>query len=102
VIGGSVAHGLATPLSDLDAMFVLTEETAAAHAAEGRLTIHDDTLVDYEGVYLDAKVTSISFIEEVAERGSEPARWAFEDAFAAYSRLDGLERLIAAAATYPE
>ncbi len=102
VVGGSVAHGLATPSSDLDVMLVFSEAEAAARIERGQLTIFDDTLADYEGGYLDGKVMSLSFIDEVAESGSEPARWAFEDAFVAFSRVEGLEARIAAAAAYPE
>jgi predicted nucleotidyltransferase len=102
VVGGSVAHGLATPSSDLDVMLVFSEAEAASRIEQGQLTIFDDTLADYESGYLDGKVMSPAFIDEVAERGSEPARWAFEDAFVAFSRVEGLEARIAAAAAYPE
>lgn len=102
VVGGSVAHGLAAPESDLDVMLVYSDAAAEARHEQGRLTIFDDTLADYEGGYLDGKVISPSFIDEVALHGSEPARWAFEDALVAFSRVDGIEKRIAAAATYPE
>jgi predicted nucleotidyltransferase len=102
VVGGSVAHGLASPASDLDVMLVFPDAAAEARYEQGRLTFFDDTLADYEGGYLDGKVISPSFIDEVALHGSEPARWAFEDAFVAFSRVEGLEERIAAAATYPE
>ncbi len=48
------------------------------------------------------KLVTPGFIEEVAERGSEPARWAFRDAFAVWSRDDTIEAALAAAAEYPE
>jgi len=102
VVGGSVAHGLASPESDLDLMLVYSDAAAAARHEQGELAIFDDTLADYEGGYLDAKVISPAFIDEVARHGSEPARWAFEDAFVAFSRVEGMEERIAAAAAYPE
>jgi Nucleotidyltransferase domain len=102
VVGGSVAHGLASPSSDLDVLLVLSDTEAAARFERGQLTVFDDTLADFEGGYLDGKVITLGFIDEVAERGSEPARWAFEDAFIAFSRVEGLEARIAAAAAYPE
>jgi predicted nucleotidyltransferase len=102
VVGGSVAHGLATPSSDLDVMLVLSEEELAARLARGELTVYDDAIADYEGGYLDGKMIALSFIDEVADHGSEPARWAFDDAFVAFSRVDGLEERLAAAARYPE
>jgi Nucleotidyltransferase domain len=102
VVGGSVAHGLASPASDLDVMLVYSDAAAAARLEQDQLTVFDDTLADYEGGYLDGKVTALGFIDEVALHGSEPARWAFEDAFVAFSRVEGLEARIAAAAAYPE
>jgi hypothetical protein len=102
VVGGSVAHGLALPSSDLDVMLVLSDEAAAARLEQGQLTVFDDTLADYEGGYLDGKVITLAFIDDVAANGSEPARWAFEDAFVAFSRVEGLEARVAAAAAYPE
>ncbi|MGA9762789.1 MAG: nucleotidyltransferase domain-containing protein [Gaiellaceae bacterium] len=102
IVGGSVAHGLATPSSDLDVMLVFSDAAAAERLEQGELAIFDDTLADYEDGYLDGKVIGLGFIDEVAARGSEPARWAFQDAFVAFSRVEGLEARIAAAAAYPE
>lgn len=101
IVGGSVAHGLESPQSDLDLMLVLPDEEAEERWQEGRLTIFDDTMADFEGGYLDGKVISLGFIDEVTANGSEPARWAFEDAFVAFSRVEGLPERIAAAAAYP-
>ena len=102
VVGGSVAHGLASPSSDLDVMLVYSDAAAAARLEQDQLTVFDDTLADFEGGYLDGKVIGLSFIDEVAFQGSEPARWAFEDAFVAFSRVEGLEARIETAAAYPE
>jgi predicted nucleotidyltransferase len=102
IVGGSVAHGLASPESDLDVMLVFSDAAAASRLEQGQLTVWDDTLAEYEGGYLDGKVIGLAFIDEVARSGSEPARWAFEDAFVAFARIEGLEARIAAAAAYPE
>jgi predicted nucleotidyltransferase len=50
-VGGSVAHGLAKPDSDLDLMLVVSEREETARIERGDLTVYDDTLADYEGVY---------------------------------------------------
>jgi hypothetical protein len=99
VVGGSVAHGLARPDSDVDFLFVLDD---AAIERRPAVTFADKTVADYEGGYADVKLVTPGFIEEVAERGSEPARWAFRDAFAVWSRDDTIEAALAAAAEYPE
>lgn len=80
-------------------MFVLEDDAAARRPAP---TFADLELADYDGGYADVKIVARSFVDEVAERGSEPARWAFQDAFAAWSCDDGVEEAMAAAATYPE
>jgi hypothetical protein len=99
VVGGSVAHGLARPESDVDFMLVLEDGAAARRSTS---VFADVDLADYDGGYADVKVVPRSFLDEVAEHGSEPARWAFEDAFTAWSRDDRIEAAIRAAAAYPE
>ena len=99
VVGGSVAHGLARPDSDVDFMLVLEDAEAARRPAP---MFADVDLADYDGGYADVKVVARSFIDEVAERGSEPARWAFQDAFAAWSRDESVAAAMARAAAYPE
>lgn len=98
LVGGSVAHGLARPDSDVDFMLVLDDE-AAARMPE---TFFDASAADYDGGYADFKAFGRGFLDEVAERGSEPARWAFEDAIVAWSGDDGVEGAVRAAAAYPE
>ncbi len=99
VVGGSVAHGLARPESDVDFFLVLDD---AAVEQRSPLTFADASVADYDGGYADVKILANCFLAEVAERGSEPARWAFQDAFAVWSRDDGIEAAICAAAAYPE
>jgi predicted nucleotidyltransferase len=98
VVGGSVAHGVARPDSDLDLLLVVADAAAARHPP----TFTDAELADYEGGYVDVKVVTRSFLAEVAERGSEPARWAFEGAVVAWSRDPAVDAALAAAAAYPE
>jgi len=99
VVGGSVAHGLARPDSDVDFILVVDD---AALAARPALNFADATLADYDGGYADVKVVSEPFFAEVAARGSEPARWALLGAFPAWSRLEEIEAALAAASAYPE
>lgn len=99
MVGGSVAHGLARPDSDVDFFFVVDDAEIERRPA---LTFADRAVADYEGGYADVKLVTPGFMEEVAERGSEPARWAFRDAFAVWSRDDTIDASLAAAAEYPE
>jgi hypothetical protein len=43
----------------------------------------------------------MAFLRDVADRGSEQARFAFDGVIVAWSRLDGLDEAIRAAARYP-
>jgi predicted nucleotidyltransferase len=98
VVGGSVAHGCARSDSDVDVMAVLHDD---AFASKTELMLYDADLADYDGGYLDTKLVTKGFVAEVAERGSEPARWAFKDAMVAFSHDPELPALVASAAAYP-
>ena len=102
LVGGSVAHGLARPDSDLDVMLVVAGEELARRTAAHQVTFTDLDAGDYEGGYLDGKVISREFLAEVVERGSEPARWAFADAIVCFSRAPDIEELVRSAGAYPE
>src|SRR5439155_7427328 len=75
IVGGSVAHGLARPDSDLDVMLVVEDDELARRAAAHQVTFSDHEAAGYEGGYLDAKYISRAFLQEVAAHGSEPTRW---------------------------
>jgi predicted nucleotidyltransferase len=96
-VGGSVAHGYAEPDSDVDVLVVL-DDAAARESA----TFADQAIADYPGGYLDGKFVDRAFLREVAARGSEPARWAFRDAFVTFTRDEAVPELLARAAEYPE
>ena len=102
LVGGSVAHGLARPDSDLDVMLVVSGEELARRTAAHQVTFTDLDAGGYEGGYLDGKYISREFLAEVVERGSEPARWAFADAIVGFSRAPDVEELVRSAGTYPE
>lgn len=102
LVGGSVAHGLARPDSDLDVMLVVAGEELARRTAAHEVTFADLDAGEYEGGYLDGKYISREFLAEVVERGSEPARWSFADAIVCFSRTPEIEELVRSAGTYPE
>ncbi|KAL1840128.1 hypothetical protein VTJ49DRAFT_784 [Mycothermus thermophilus] len=79
LLSGSIAHGFETASSDVDLLVVLTDSAHARLRDTGaRMTFVSHDLATYEGGYVDAKYVSLAFLREVAERGSEPARWALE------------------------
>lgn len=102
ILGGSVAHGFASESSDIDLMLVLSESDYQQALAQGDLHYFDGESAGYPDGYVEGKYISESFIRAVAEKGSEPARFAFKDAVILYSSLKNLEPLILSAAAYPK
>ncbi|KAK4448977.1 hypothetical protein QBC34DRAFT_485356 [Podospora aff. communis PSN243] len=101
ILGGSVTHGYAIPSSDIDVMIVLSPEDHAAQLATGYATYRNVECADYPDGYVDGKFTTLDFIRTVAERGSEPARYAFSHAHILFSDIPELEELVKKAGSYP-
>lgn len=68
---------------------------------EKKFGYYEEEVCPWERGYVDGKCISVEFIEKVCELGSEPAKFAFKDAFVTYSKIAGLENLIEKAASYP-
>ncbi|AEO63743.1 uncharacterized protein THITE_2109331 [Thermothielavioides terrestris NRRL 8126] len=101
ILGGSIAHGFENPASDVDVLIVLSEDDYNAQLETGYSTYRNVEAAPYPGGYVDGKYITLSFIRQVAERGSEPWRYAFDGAQVLFSRIPGLEDEIKRAATYP-
>jgi predicted nucleotidyltransferase len=102
VIGGSVAKGYARDDSDVDFLIIATDEAFEEHLRACDLFINRRDLCDYEGGFVDGKIINLAFLTDVAERGNEPSRAAFEGAFTAYSHLPNLDALLKRIPVYPE
>lgn len=102
IVGGSIAKGWQTAASDVDIILVATDRAYARRQADNHLTFYTTDFCDYEGGYIDGKIVSLAFLQEVAARGSEPARAAFDGAWITWSRLPDLPDLLAAITAYPE
>jgi predicted nucleotidyltransferase len=102
IIGGSVAKQREQDNSDVDILLVATDEDFARRMQTRDVWYVDHSLSDYPGVYVDGKIIDLKFLEDAAERGSEPARAAFVGAFVAFSHIAGLEDLIARIPVYQE
>jgi len=101
LLGGSLAHGFGAEGSDVDIMLVVSDEEFAERVARLDTLFWDAELAGYDDGYIDGKYVSVGYLALVAERGSEPARFAFEGARVLFSRVGGLEQLLAAASRYP-
>ncbi|MFN8380783.1 MAG: nucleotidyltransferase domain-containing protein [Anaerolineales bacterium] len=101
VLGGSLAHGFASPISDVDVMILVSDEQYAQRMNEGRLHFFNRELCTYPEGYVDGKYLGMPHLDQVAEKGSEPARFAFQDARVLFSQRDSLNEKIRLIASYP-
>lgn len=102
IIGGSVAKGYARDDSDVDFLIIATDKAFEEHRGARDLFINRRDLCDYDGGFVDGKIINLAFLEDVAEKGNEPSRAAFEGAFAAYSHVPDLDDLLQRIPVYPE
>jgi hypothetical protein len=101
LLGGSIAHGFETAESDVDVMIVVSDEVYERRVEERRLTFFSRELVTYPEGYVDGKTISPGFLQTIRERGSEPARFAFQDARILFSRIDDLGETLRGIVRYP-
>lgn len=101
LLGGSIAHGFETPTSDVDIMIFVSSEDYQKRFAENRVHFFNMELTTYEGGYVDGKYSTHEFVKQVAEKGSEPARFAFAGSRVLFSKIDGFEEDVRKAAQYP-
>lgn len=101
ILGGSLAHGYASPSSDIDVMIVVSEDNLRDRLGGHRTCYYNRELCTYPEGYVDGKYTSEAFIERVAQRGSEPARFAFQDARVLFSLRPTLAPALTRAGSYP-
>jgi predicted nucleotidyltransferase len=100
VLAGSIAHGFAMPDSDIDVAIVVEADEYRRRRREGSLTYVNAALCTYPG-YVDGKYVDLDFLRLVAERGSDPARFAFVGSRILFSRIPDLETLLADITRYP-
>ncbi len=102
IIGGSLVKGFGSENSDVDFVLIATEDEYARRHPARALTYYATDLCDYPGGYVDGKIVNVAFLEEAADRGSEPARSAFDKVIVAYSHLPQLDDLLQRITAYPE
>ena len=101
LLAGSLAHGFARPDSDVDIAIVVGADDYARRKRENRLHYVSRSLCGYEHGYVDGKYVDERFLRLVAERGSDPARYAFQGTRILFSHVDGLDAVLAEIVRYP-
>jgi predicted nucleotidyltransferase len=101
LLGGSIAHGYESATSDVDIAILVSETEHEQRLREGRLQFYSRDLVTYPEGYVDGKYQSMSFLRQVAEKGSDPARFAFAGSRILFSRIADLEPTLQRITRYP-
>ncbi|WP_158855563.1 nucleotidyltransferase domain-containing protein [Halorhabdus sp. CUG00001] len=101
ILTGSLARGWERSDSDVDVIFVVTDEDYDRRRADWDLHYHHDDPCDHEDIYIDGKIVDVEFLEEVADHGSEPARAAFVGAEVEYSTDARISELLETIPVYP-
>jgi len=101
IIGGSVAKGCARQDSDVDFLIIATDEEFERRRAARDLFINRRDLCDYDGGFVDGKIINLAFLNDLADRGNEPSRAAFDGAFVAYTHIADLDALLKRIPVYP-
>jgi len=102
IIGGSVAKGCARADSDIDFMIIATDKVFEECKSKNNFFINRTDLTDYKGGFVDGKIIDRTYLEMVDKKGNEPTRAAFDGAFVAFSKMEGLDGLIESIGRYPE
>jgi hypothetical protein len=101
LLGGSIAHGFESPSSDVDLMILVSDADHKKRLDENRVHFFSLDLCTYEGGYAEGKYINPTFLEQVKQKGSEPARFAFAGSQVLFSRIEGLEEEIRKISAYP-
>ena len=101
LLSGSIAHGFESAASDVDIMIFVLDEDYQKRYQSGQIHFFNRDLCTYEGGYVDGKYLSLGFVKQVMEKGSEPARFAFEGSRVLFSRVDGFAEDVCRIAEYP-
>lgn len=100
VVIGSTARGEALAGSDVDCAFVLDPDDRQERAQRGEFGRHGARSGDR--VEFGGEFTDIDVLRLTAERGPEPARYAFTDAIVAFSRVPDLGSVLSRIPVYQE
>lgn len=95
IFGGSVAKGCERPDSDLDGMVVVPEDVYEKKVRENATAMTINGLCTYEGGYFDIKYMTKEFLQDAADKGSEPARNAFYKARVLFSKDPEIAEIVA-------
>lgn len=94
VLIGSIARKSERKDSDIDIVLVITESWYQKLKSENKICEVRTDLCTYENGYHDIKYFTLKILKSIAEKGSEPARYAFTNAITLFSNEPELENII--------
>ena len=101
-LGGSLAKGNAREDSDVDLIVVVPDHQYTSRLETNQITFLRRDCCDYEGGYVEGNFVGRSFIEDAAERGSEPTRYSFVGAYLIHCIDPRIEEWMRLIPVYPE
>lgn len=101
LLAGSLAHGYAREHSDIDIILIADEAEFIKRVAKNELAFSLKEFCRYPDGYVDCKVVSLANMREIAERGSDAARFAFKDAQILRDREGSIPSLVESVTRFP-
>jgi predicted nucleotidyltransferase len=102
IVSGSLSRSVERADSDIDLYLLVAEERWARAFADQRLMYVETEDAGYEGGYFDVKLATLSYLDDVADRGDDPVRDSFAQARVAFSLVDDLHERLERATRVPE
>ena len=99
---GSVARGDARADSDVDCCFVVTDDEFRGRESAGELSIRVAAPADWPRGQVGGGIVDFGYLSEAAERGPEPARYAFQDAIVVFTHDPAIPALVRRIPFYQE
>jgi predicted nucleotidyltransferase len=69
LLGGSIAHGFESSISDVDIMILVSDENYQRRFQKGDIHFYNKELCTYEGGFVDGKYSSLEFVKQVTVKG---------------------------------
>jgi len=86
LVSGSIPHGFNDEHSDVDLNIIVSVDDYEKRYKENQLTYWESAEEFYKGGYFDGKFITFDYLTLVAERGSEPTRFALHDVIIAFDK----------------
>lgn len=98
---GSIAHNFAEPDSDIDICLIVDSAEYQKRKGSNKLAFSLWDICTYKNGYIDCKVVDVEFLTQISKKGSDPARYAFNDHKVLFSREENINEILVSIPVYP-